>query len=622
MCGIAGRFRVAAAGASDAVQRAVEALVHRGPDDSGFYAGGCVEFGHRRLSIIDPSPAGHQPMWTEDGRFAIVYNGEVYNFRQILTELKAGHPTFKTVSQTDTEVVLKAYAKWGRKCLDHLRGMFAFAVWDEPERRLFLARDRFGIKPLYYYYNDTFFLFASEVRALLATGLVAPRLSLHGMASYLQYGSAQDPLTIIEGVRSLRPGHCILVDQRDGAVRVEEVPYADNTRLLTPVADLSDRQEAVALLRELLKESVRLHLVSDVPLGVFLSGGIDSSAIVALMSEVTGERPKTFSVVFSEDEFSEAHHARLVARQFGTEHQEILLEEPDLLEVLPAALQGMDQPTMDGINTYVISKAVKAAGVTVSLSGLGGDELFSGYPSFQRARRLRALAKVPRSVRKTISGIGRAMWNGTAKQNKFWQLLESNGTPQAAYEVSRQLFAPGEIQNLLPGVFAAAREQPEEEYQDVVNAVSLCELSGYMANTLLRDTDCMSMAHSLEVRVPFIDTVIVQYVLGLPGRWKVDAHRPKPLLLDAIQDLLSPDIWQRPKMGFTFPFERWMRQQLRREMDQVLSQSPYLKGLGVNPQYAGEIWQRFKESHGKEPWSRPWALYVLQKWCQLNGVQA
>src|SRR5205085_4148234 len=322
-----------------------------------------------------------------------------------------------------------------------------------------------------------------------------------------------------------------------------------------------DRQAAVEVLREALKESVRVHLESDVPLGPFLSGGIDSSAIVALMSQVSGNRPKTFSVIFTEEKFSEARHARQVATKFDTEHHEIHLGEQRLFDMLPAAIGAEDQPTMDGINTFVVSKAVKDAGITVALSGLGGDELFAGYPTFRRAVRSQSVARVPVSLRRGISSLGVRVWNSSVQQKKLWQSLASDGSPASTCAISRQLFPLSEAGSFfIDGTdfnnnFRANLAFPVERFlgSDVVNAVSLCELRGYMANTLLRDTDCMSMAHSLEVRVPFVDPVVARFVLSLPGAWKLNGGRPKPLLLDALGDLLPSEITHRPKMGFTLP---------------------------------------------------------------------
>ena len=595
-------------------------LKHRGPDDRGLFTSnpGRCALAHTRLSILDLSPAGHQPMSTPDGRYWIVFNGEIYNYRELRQELERTGETF--ASQTDTEVILRLYARDGAGCIDRLRGMFVFSIWDNQRQQLVLARDPFGMKPIYYHAAKNTLAFASEVRALLASGVVPRRLSLDGLASYLQFGSVQDPLTIVDGVRSLLPGHYLLIDRNEDALQIEEVACGNHLLAGAPVPQIADRREAVAALRKILEESLRLHLVSDVPLGAFLSGGIDSSALVALMSRVAGEKPKTFSVVFTETGFSEASHARLVAKTFGTEHREILLSEESLIGLLPSALEAMDQPTMDGVNTYVISKAVKEAGITVALSGLGGDELFAGYPSFRRARQLRRMAILPQQLRRSASVLGRALSNGWVRHRKFWDLVESDCSPYAVYAISRELFAPAEIRALLRQTSLRSAPYSCNGMTDIINSVSTHELKGYMANTLLRDTDQMSMAHALEVRVPFLDPRVAQYVLGLPGEWKVDGRRPKPLLLDALGDLLPEEVWRRPKMGFTLPFERWMRSGLEAELEGALLGKRDLTRLGMNSDYVQVVWDSFKRNARQEPWSRTWALYVLNRWCSSNSL--
>jgi asparagine synthase (glutamine-hydrolysing) len=499
--------------------------------------------------------------------------------------------------------------------------MFALAIWDELDRRLVLARDRFGIKPLYYHAGVETFLWASEVRALLASGRVARKLDPAGLAAYLRYGSPQDPLTLIDGLQSLLPGQYLTAEPRGATIEWKIAAYADPFAGADNSIAPRGRHDAAAQLRHLLEDSVRSHLVSDVPLGVFLSGGIDSSALVALLKRVGHEAPKTFSVIFSEDDFSEAEHARLVASTFATDHREILLTEDHVQSLLPAALAAMDQPTMDGVNSYVVSRAVKESGVTVALSGLGGDELFGGYPSFRRARYLDKLAAVPHPLRESAASLGHAAFNGTTRRDKFWRLLESDCSPFAAYAISRELFSAAEVQALLPESAIANVKPPALSRPDVVNAISRYELQGYMANTLLRDTDQMSMAHALEVRVPFVDGALVEYLLGVPGAWKIERNRPKPLLLDALDNQLPEIVWRRPKMGFTLPFERWLLSSLRAETDSTLAGPRALDRIGFAPEIVRSIWRRFIDSPRGESWTRPWSLYVLDRWCELNEIR-
>jgi asparagine synthase (glutamine-hydrolysing) len=644
-----------------AVERMNTALKHRGPDDHGIAQlpdGSEAEFqvclGNTRLAVIDTTPAGHQPMHDPQTGNWITYSGETYNFRELRREI--GDEFGPWHSHTDTEVVLRAYGKWGVEALGRLRGMFALAIWDAGKEELILARDPFGIKPLYYAEIPQFrnsFIFASEVRALLASGLLPRNICSEGVDSYLSYGSVQAPLTIVDGVRSLMPGEGLRVSAKgieSFAFQIAELRTCDSTtsqalteESRTAPATIQNRDQAVAQLRVELEESVRLHLVSDVPLGVFLSGGMDSSALVALMSRVSEEKPKTFSVVFDEEKLSESPHSRLVAEKFHTDHSEVHLDENRLLEMLPAALSSLDQPTIDGINTYVVSKAVKDAGITVALSGLGGDELFAGYPSFSRALKLQSVSAFTKAALRLASGFGKLALNGSVQRAKFWQLAESDCKPQDVYRISRQLFAPNGVARLLDCETAQLKnggdalrsrtnaDSGEELHSrhtahsttslDPINTISQLELQGYMANTLLRDTDVMSMAHSLEVRVPFVDVNVVNYVLSLPGEWKLNGKNgglPKALLADAVSDLLPRKFLSRPKMGFTLPFEKWMQSRMRNEVSGVLEDKGRLAKAGLDSDEAGKIWQRFLGSPQAIGWSRPWALYVLAIWCEIN----
>ncbi|HET7113862.1 MAG TPA: asparagine synthase (glutamine-hydrolyzing) [Pyrinomonadaceae bacterium] len=619
MCSISGIFStVDPASHAEAVERMNAALTHRGPDDQGTIICGNVCLGNTRLAVIDTSHAGHQPMNDPETGNWITYNGETYNFKQLRAELDSDSQPWR--SSSDTEVVLRAYRRWGVDAFRRLRGMFALGLWDEGKRALLLARDPLGIKPLYYYRTEQLLVFASEVRALLASGLVPRKLSSDGLDSYLATGSVEAPLTIVDGVRQLLPGQYLQVQaDSEGRLDVTIRDFASSKR----ATDVSrSRAEAVARLRSELEESVRLHLVSDVPLGVFLSGGIDSSAMVALTSRITGEPPRTFSVVFDEPGYTEAPHARTVAAKFRTDHCETRLNEDQLLEMLPHALASLDQPTMDGINTFVVSKAVKNAGVTVALSGLGGDELFAGYPSFKRALQVNATSPLTKRFLCTVSGFGRFALNGSTQRNKFWQLAASDCAPADVYRITRQLFSPDHVRRL------THREPPAhrpciDSPTDIVNQISELELRGYMTNTLLRDTDAMSMAHSLEVRVPLVDVKVVEFALSLPGKWKLGNGTngvAKPLLADALADLLPRDLLARPKMGFTLPFEKWMQGRLRMELASVLEGGEQFRAAGLAPDGVREAWRKFLQKPRAIGWSRPWSLYVLARWCEINRV--
>ena len=618
MCSISGLLT------TDSIDREVidrmnAAQTHRGPDDEGVsnfnFDRGSIAFGNTRLAILDTSSAGHQPMLDPETGNCITYNGETYNFRDLSEYIR-----INPCSKSDTEVVLRAYSALGINLFAKLRGMFALAIWDDRKRELVLARDRFGIKPLYYYISDSLLIFASELRALLATDLVSRKLSQAGVDSYLANGSVQAPLTMVEGVRQIMPGHYLRAKVTENG-RLE-YSIAEFGRDLSGLPKADDRDQAVRQLRAELEKSVRAHLVSDVPLGVFLSGGMDSSVLVALMSRVSEQTPKTFSVVFDEAELSEEGYSRVVARRFETDHCEIRLGEEQLFALLPDALRALDQPTMDGVNTFVVSKAVRNAGVKVALSGVGGDELFAGYPSFRRALKFGALAKTPKRVLRAAAGVGSRFLSGSIRSEKFLQLVGSEGTAAEVYQITRQLFGTAALTRIKTGSHKGSEAVSEPSFdEDVVNAVSRLEMQGYMANTLLRDTDVMSMAHSLEVRVPFVDVRVVDYVLGLPGEWKVSQDGvPKSLLADAVADLLPRDFLARRKMGFTLPFEKWMQGQMRAEIASVFDDDRGLEEAGLLPGGVRAVWRRFLNAPRAVGWSRPWSLFVLANWCRINRV--
>jgi asparagine synthase (glutamine-hydrolysing) len=368
--------------------------------------------------------------------------------------------------------------------------------------------------------------------------------------------------------------------------------------------------------RHLLEQSVKSHLISDAPVGLFLSGGIDSTAILDLMSRAGSRSLKTFTVVFREEAFNEARYAKQVAERYGADHQELELSESDLLAQMPAALAAMDQPTMDGINTFTIAKVVRSAGIKVALSGLGGDELFAGYPSHRRARLASRAAWVPRPVRSAFAAAGRKLLRGP-HFNKLWDLASSDCTPAAAYRISRRLFEAGEIAALAPG-WRTPSEARSGFSGDAVNEISRLEMSGYMTDLLLRDTDFMSMANSLEVRVPFLDKALVRHVMGLSGDWKLRRSVPKCLLLDAMRGSIPEYVWRRRKMGFTLPFDRWMRGAFRPQIEETFHDRRQAEAAGLSTSALTEVWRSFLK--GDVRWSQPWSLFVLLRWCERHGA--
>lgn len=619
MCGIAGIVLANGRGEAEGpLRRMLEALDHRGPDDRGlvlFDHGDCrVGLAAARLAIRDLSPAGHQPM--EDARgHVLVYNGELYD-TEGLRKAVGDDPVAPWLSHSDTEVLLRGLANRGPGFMDLLRGMFAFAFWDPAAGSLTLGRDAFGIKPLYTYQADGSLLFASEVRALLASGLVPRRLSPDGIRSYLGFGSVEDPRTAVEGVTAVPAGHRVVVRWPGGAIntRIEAGDLAASATVRTET-----REEAVGRIGRVLEESVAAHLASDVPVAAFLSGGVDSTALVALMSRARRERPRTFTVVFPDDPLSEGPYAREVADTFGTEHTEVPLPEDEAARLLPSALASLDQPSMDAFNSYVVSRAVAGAGIKVTLSGLGGDELFGGYPSFHRTTSFGGA--LPGSFRQATARAVAWMTSGLPRLGKVADRLREEGGPTGAYLLSRRLFAPADVA-IFAGASVVPSLPPVPEGAEDFAVVSRLEMGHYMRNTLLRDTDATSMSLGLEVRVPFVDRRVVEAVWGVPAAFQSDGSRPKALLLDAMGGAIPEAVWRRPKQGFTLPLECWMRGRLRGEIDGVLSDAGRLRNLGLDPAAVLGVWQRFLRHPTWVGWTRPWSLFVLARWSEQHGLRA
>ncbi|HLW85819.1 MAG TPA: asparagine synthase (glutamine-hydrolyzing) [Candidatus Sulfotelmatobacter sp.] len=638
MCGIFGIVARNTHVPADVLERATASLAHRGPDDSGTIILRDstpepleVGLGSRRLAILDLSPLGHQPMHDPETGSWIVYNGELYNFRDLRRELEEVGITF--TSHSDTEVLLKAYARWGESCLAKFRGMFAFALWDAQRHCLFLARDPVGIKPLYYAQAGNYFLFASEVRTILGTGLVPRRLDQAGLLNYLTFGSAYDPLTLVEGIHALPAGHSLMWNR--GTIRQTRYwDLLDDDPLGSAAAfkhqSSTDRQRAASTLQPMLEEAVRLQLVSDVPVGVFLSGGIDSSALVSILSR-GGVTPATFSIVFQESDFSEAEYSRAIAKKFRTDHHEITVSQEDVRAAIPDALRAMDLPSMDAVNTYFVSRETRSAGVKVALSGLGGDEVFGGYSNFRAVPRMEQFANLwnhlPQAARNPLASAFVAFSHTTDQNRKLASLARDNGRLTHPYFLSRMLFTPSQVDELFPSASpqtarCAAAERANLLQRslglDPVNRVSYLESRCYMLNTLLRDADFMSMSQGLEVRVPLIDDRLAKAVLALPGSWKISADTPKKMLVDALENSLPPEIIHRPKRGFTLPFEHWMRGELRAEVEAVLTGGMSDGPLGetLDAGRVRTVWEDFRR--GATSWTRPWALFVLHRWCVLH----
>ena len=620
MCGIAGiGFFTDHDKAEASVRSMTQAIQHRGPDASGLWMHESCMLGHRRLSIIDTSEAGNQPFHSADGNISLVFNGEIYNYLELRDELKKRH-TFKTSS--DTEVIIAAYQEWGIQAVQHFIGMFGFALWDESKQALFIVRDRLGVKPVYYCESPNGFAFASEIRALL-DGDVAPRkLNRSAIGEYLCYQTVHAPNTIVEGVNMLMPGHWI--ELRATGMRIES--YWDAAHSGSPV-HYDKREDALADIANTLRSSVDLRMRADVPFGAFLSGGIDSSAVVALMSEVSTHPVSTFAITFKEKEFDEREHSRKIAQMYGTDHHEIELSADHFLKMIPEALSAMDHPSGDGPNTYVVSKATRAAGIKMALSGLGGDELFAGYDVFKRIKNIGAkpwLNLVPRWMRSVGGSAFHRMKPGPAGE-KIRELLALQRIDAAsAYGLTRKLL-PNDLAHSILGSTALNLDN----YQSIIHSafsanhptlscISLAEMTTYMQNILLRDADQMSMAHALEIRVPFLDHRLIERVLRIPDHWKYP-NTPKQLLTDALGDRIPDSIIHRPKMGFTFPWNQWMRGELKSFCEEQLH---HLKRCdAIQHEVILELWQRFLEGDKSITWSRIWPMVVLGHWMNQHRIE-
>jgi asparagine synthase (glutamine-hydrolysing) len=570
-----------------------------------------VVLGATRLAVQDISENGRQPMRSDQTESWIAFNGELYNVDELRRRLIASGHRFK--GSSDTEVALRAFDEWGPDAVQQLRGMFALAIWDPRHDRMILARDRLGIKPLYYARQAAGLAFASECRALVAAGFSTLEPSAAGLASFLALGGVREPETILSDIMALPPGHMAI--WQAGTTNIREY-----WSLADAFGCASERTESAVIdeLSVLLERAVRRHLISDVPLGVFLSGGIDSSALVSLLASVTDEPPITLSLVFDEQKYSEQASMAAVAKRFGTDHRVARIAGPDVLAALPAALSAMDQPAVDGVNTWLVSRAARACGLTVALSGIGGDEVFAGYSSFGRIPRLNSVrSRIPRPTRPMAASLVSRLRLSHDRSARIAPWLRSTAGTASTYGMVRELF-PESVRNQILDGRAALTQASAPPATDALNEVSYLEMNDYMRNVLLRDGDVMSMAHGLEVRVPFLDDELVGFMAGVPGSMKRSPDTPKHLLVKALRQPLPSEIVHRPKMGFELPFAVWLRNSVLPDVERRL----------LDPDYGGSvrdsldhdavvgIWKDFMA--GRTTWSRPWGLYALKTWGEAS----
>ena len=628
MCGIAGIIRLNTNnGRLEAkIEKMQTALKHRGPDDAGIYISTDKQaaLAHTRLSILDLSAAGHQPMSTTDNRYHITFNGEIYNFQELRENLISQGEKFH--SQTDTEVILKLYQRIGSDCVQHLRGMFAFAIWDDLEKTCFLARDPLGIKPLYYYQLGTTLVFASELRAVLASGLPAINMSLEGLYGYLTTGSVPEPYTLIADIYCLSAGNWLY--WQNGNITKKQYWQINFTpEKISP-------PEAREIVRKALLDSIQHHFISDVPVGIFLSGGIDSTTILALATQTQKSQLSTYSITFAESEFNEGELAQKIANHFGAKHTESSFAK----SILPDFLAAIDQPSIDGFNTFCVSKVAHDHGMKVVLSGLGGDEIFGGYQSFQKVPQMVEWSKKLNILPflRTGLGIGLESWGNSPRIKRFGDFLTQTPSFASAYGTFRGIFSHQEacmiinqlsistpiLPPLVPPYQVGKREssslplvppyqvgKPESSSLPLARGglgwgstpedeVSFLELSCYMRNQLLRDSDVMSMNWGLELRVPFVDKNLLEAVAPIPSNIRL--AQGKKLLTQAITEI--PDwVINRPKKGFSFPFESWMNSEFGDYFDNVHQNLNIPLNIPL------------------KPWYRRWSLAILHHWWeQIN----
>jgi asparagine synthase (glutamine-hydrolysing) len=619
MCGIAGivafKRNIDLPGT---IRRMTDAMAHRGPDADGFFTNERIALGHRRLSIIDLSTAANQPIADHTGRYQIIFNGEIYNYRDVKKLL----PDYPFSTNSDTEVLLAAYSKWGIDCLPYLKGMFAFVIWDSVEQVMFIARDRMGVKPVYYFANDNVFLFASELRGVLGSGIVPAKANKTAIREFLSYQSVGFPESAIEGVLQLEAGSSITI--RDNRIGIKK--YWDITSSPTVDFDFGDKLRVQQQVRQLLRNAIERRLVSDVPLGAFLSGGIDSSAVVGLMAEVGSGRPNTFTAGFEEKEFDESGYANIISRKFNTNHNQVLLKPAVFLDELTNALNAMDTPSGDGVNTYVVSKAIKQSGLTVALSGVGGDELFAGYPFFKQYLQLNKYASVWGSSKLLRWGAGLALGSSNKSQRMKQLLNAPDASIRYFYPEFRRIISPKLLASLTnwddnrPTLLEEqlVKLPASLEKYPLLSQVSIAEYTGYTQHTLLKDTDQFSMAVSLEAREPFFDHDLIEFVLAIPDQYKFPNY-PKQLLVESLDGLLPDEIVHRKKQGFLFPWSVWMKKELRSFCEthlQRIAQRDFINGKNLLA-----YWQRFLNNDASVRWMEIWLFVILEYWMEKNGIE-
>jgi asparagine synthase (glutamine-hydrolysing) len=618
MCAIAGVYGITD---TESVCRMLDAQVHRGPDDWGIVSPqnrNCT-LGHCRLSIIDTSSAGHQPMSYAEGRLWITFNGEIYNYKELRTELNRYGHSFLT--DTDTEVILAAYCQWGVECIKRLRGMFAFALYDaSPPKNspsFLMARDRLGIKPLIYFQKQKQIWFSSELRGLRASNQLSESINPDALLDYLYVGAIKQPRTILNNVITLMPGHWLEI--RDGIQRVVKYwDLHDETSFSRQNLVNISKEDAIQALRTQLQESARFSLISDVEIGAFLSGGIDSTAVVGLMSSVSSKKIKTFAVGFEggDEAYDELSYARLASKYLDTDHEEIIVSAGDVEAIFLGVIKDIDQPSIDGTNTWIVSQSA-AKVVKVAMTGLGGDELFAGYEHFRWLSYPQIFSHLDPALL-ALESLHKLRPNFLTERLLF--LISSRAQ---RFSMLRRVLQNFEMTDAVrPEWVMQFRERILGNYKnylikecDDVQGSSYAEINGYLLNTLLRDGDVMSMAHGLEVRPLLLDHPLVELAYSIPSRYKLNNFAPKDIFAEAIKQYLPEQIRSRAKKGFELPFIKWMSDPLRLQFEYVLD-TKNAKAIFL-PTYLEKLRVQLRKGH---PPRALWAWGILLHWMEAQEL--
>lgn len=602
MCGICGIY-----GFSDEnlVKTMCDILKYRGPDDSGYHFDDNVGLGHRRLSIIDLEK-GHQPVYNEDGSICIVFNGEIYNYKKLRNLLSGAGHTFATSS--DTEIIVHMYEEYGLDFLRFLSGMFSFAIWDSSKKILLIARDRLGEKPLYYTLYGNSLIFASEIKALLAFGGIEKEIDLTSVDYFLKYRYIPGPFTLIKSISKLLPGHYVLC--REKKITVNKFWDINTQNLLHKTEKFY-----IDTTSELLSESVKDRLVSDVPLGAFLSGGVDSSAIVGLMSKMMNEPVKTFSVGFEEEgDYNELKYAREIAEHFNTDHHEIIVKSSDILKDLPGIIWHLDEPIVDpaAVPTFFVSALAKRH-VKVVLNGEGADELFAGYKDYKSALRNAQIRKfMPEPIRKTIIKVA-----GNTQSEKMKENIQLILDEKKDHVLWQPLFTDAERKTVLRYTVNSA--PPSQKYfnemkTDLLNKMLYVDLKTWIPDNSLLKVDRMTMAHSIEGRVPFLDHGLVEFAMSIPQNFKLKNYTGKYILRKTVENVVPRGIAWRKKHGFSVPLQDWIQKDLKNSISDVIQSKEFLQRGYVNKY---EIEKLMKSSLNSRNSFKMWSLFVLEMWNKM-----